>query len=47
MRIIVAACSVDHQGRFSAHLPEAKRLLVGHEAGCARMRSRGLCSRRT
>ncbi|MDQ3944581.1 MAG: endonuclease NucS [Actinomycetota bacterium] len=28
MRIVVAACSVDYQGRLSAHLPEAKRLLV-------------------
>jgi endonuclease len=28
MRIVVAACSVDYQGRLSAHLPEARRLLV-------------------
>ncbi|HEY3239524.1 MAG TPA: endonuclease NucS [Acidimicrobiia bacterium] len=28
MRLVVAACTVDYQGRLSAHLPEAKRLLV-------------------
>ncbi len=28
MRIVVAACSVDYQGRLSAHLPEARRLLL-------------------
>jgi hypothetical protein len=28
MRIVVAACSVEYQGRLSAHLPEAKRLLL-------------------
>jgi hypothetical protein len=28
MRIVVAACAVDYQGRLSAHLPEARRLLV-------------------
>ncbi|MGH8992418.1 MAG: endonuclease NucS [Acidimicrobiia bacterium] len=28
MRIVVASCAVDYQGRLSAHLPEAKRLLL-------------------
>lgn len=28
MRLVVATCTVDYQGRLSAHLPEAKRLLV-------------------
>ena len=28
MRIVVAACSVAYQGRLTAHLPEARRLLV-------------------
>lgn len=28
MRLVVAACAIEYQGRLSAHLPEAKRLLV-------------------
>ncbi|MGH9043090.1 MAG: endonuclease NucS [Acidimicrobiia bacterium] len=28
MRIVVGTCTVDYQGRLTAHLPEAKRLLL-------------------
>ncbi|OLE24661.1 MAG: endonuclease, partial [Catenulispora sp. 13_1_20CM_3_70_7] len=28
MRIVIARCTVDYAGRLSAHLPEAKRLLM-------------------
>ncbi|MFM7597827.1 MAG: endonuclease, partial [Actinomycetota bacterium] len=28
MRIVVARCSVDYDGRLTAHLPEADRLLM-------------------
>ncbi|MGH8974334.1 MAG: endonuclease NucS [Acidimicrobiia bacterium] len=28
MRIVVACCAVDYQGRLTAHLPEARRLLL-------------------
>jgi hypothetical protein len=28
MRLVVAACTVDYQGRLSAHLPQARRLLL-------------------
>ena len=28
MRIVVARCIVDYQGKLSAHLPEARRLLM-------------------
>src|SRR5256884_1448745 len=28
MRIVIARCTVDYAGRLSAHLPEAKRLLL-------------------
>src|ERR687891_446103 len=33
MRIVVAACSVAYQGRLTAHLPEARRLLVNKVDG--------------
>jgi len=28
MRVVIATCSVDYQGRLSAHLPMATRLLM-------------------
>ena len=28
MRMVIARCSVDYVGRLTAHLPEARRLLV-------------------
>jgi RecB family endonuclease NucS len=28
MRVVIATCTVDYQGRLSAHLPSAVRLLM-------------------
>jgi RecB family endonuclease NucS len=34
MRVVIATCSVDYQGRLSAHLPSATRLLMVKADGC-------------
>ncbi|WP_420638739.1 endonuclease NucS [Candidatus Poriferisocius sp.] len=34
MRLVIARCSVDYQGRLSAHLPEAVRLIMVKADGC-------------
>ena len=34
MRIVVAACTVDYEGRLNAHLPEAIRLVMVKADGC-------------
>ena len=41
MRIVIARCSVDYQGRLSAHLPEAVRLLMVKADGCVAIHSDG------
>ena len=33
MRLVIARCSVDYQGRLSAHLPSAVRLLLAKADG--------------
>lgn len=34
MRLVIARCSVDYQGRLAAHLPEAVRLVMVKADGC-------------
>lgn len=41
MRIVIARCSVDYQGRLSAQLPEAVRLLMVKADGCVSIHSDG------
>ncbi|NLA36593.1 MAG: endonuclease NucS [Actinobacteria bacterium] len=41
MRIVIAQCSVDYQGRLSAHLPLAKRLLMVKADGCIAIHADG------
>ncbi len=38
MRIVIADCSVDYEGRLSAHLPEATREAVTRRGGSPRLR---------
>lgn len=41
MRLLVARCSVDYEGRLSAHLPEAVRLIMVKADGCVAIHSDG------
>ncbi len=41
MRLVIARCSVDYQGRLAAHLPEAIRLLMVKADGCVAIHSDG------
>jgi hypothetical protein len=41
MRLVVATCSVDYQGRLSAHLPPARRLLMVKADGSVSIHSDG------
>ena len=41
MRIVIARCSVDYEGRLSAHLPMATRLLLIKADGCISIHSDG------
>jgi RecB family endonuclease NucS len=41
MRLIVARCSVDYDGRLSAHLPMAVRLIMVKADGCVSIHSDG------
>jgi len=41
MRLVVATCSVDYQGRLSAHLPLARRLLMVKADGSVSIHSDG------
>ena len=41
MRLVIARCSVDYQGRLAAHLPEAVRLLMVKADGCVAIHSDG------
>ncbi|MEY2423726.1 MAG: endonuclease [Acidimicrobiaceae bacterium] len=41
MRLVIARCSVDYEGRLSAHLPMATRLLLIKEDGCISIHSDG------
>lgn len=41
MRVVIARCSVDYQGRLSAHLPSAMRLLMVKADGCVAIHADG------
>ena len=41
MRLVIARCSVDYQGRLTAHLPEAIRLLMVKADGCVAIHADG------
>ena len=41
MRIVIARCAVDYQGRLTAHLPMATRLLLIKADGCISIHSDG------
>ena len=41
MRLVVARCSVNYQGRLEAHLPEAVRLVMVKSDGCVAIHSDG------
>jgi endonuclease len=41
MRLVIARCSVDYEGRLSAHLPEALRLIMVKADGCVGIHADG------
>jgi RecB family endonuclease NucS len=41
MRLVVARCSVDYEGRLTAHLPEAMRLIMVKADGCVAIHADG------
>lgn len=41
MRIVIARCSVDYQGRLAAHLPEAVRMIMVKADGCVAVHADG------
>lgn len=41
MRLVIAHCSVDYNGRLSAHLPEALRLIMVKADGCVAIHADG------
>jgi RecB family endonuclease NucS len=41
VRIVIARCSVDYEGRLSAHLPEAVRLIMVKADGCVAVHADG------
>lgn len=41
MRLVIARCSVDYDGRLSAHLPMATRLIMVKRDGCVAIHSDG------
>jgi RecB family endonuclease NucS len=41
VRLVVARCSVDYEGRLEAHLPEAVRLIMVKADGCVAVHSDG------
>ncbi len=41
MRLLIARCTVDYEGRLSAHLPEAVRLLMVKADGCVAIHADG------
>ena len=41
MRLVVARCGVDYQGRLDAHLPEAVRLIMVKADGCVAIHGDG------
>ncbi len=41
MRLVIAVCSVDYEGRLSAHLPPARRLIMVKADGCVAVHADG------
>jgi RecB family endonuclease NucS len=41
MRLVIARCSVDYEGRLTAHLPEALRLVMVKADGCVAIHADG------
>ena len=41
MRLVIARCTVDYEGRLSAHLPEAVRLIMVKADGCVPIHADG------
>lgn len=41
MRVVIARCSVDYEGRLSAHLPSAVRLIMVKADGCVAIHADG------
>ena len=41
MRIVIAECTVDYEGRLTAHLPRATRLIMRKADGCVAIHSDG------
>ena len=41
MRLVIARCTVDYDGRLTAHLPEAVRLLIVKADGCVAIHADG------
>ena len=41
MRLVIARCSVDYDGRLTAHLPEATRLIMVKADGCVAIHADG------
>jgi RecB family endonuclease NucS len=41
MRVVIARCTVDYQGRLAAHLPEAVRLIMVKADGCVAVHADG------
>jgi len=41
MRLVIAKCSVDYEGRLQAHLPEATRLIMVKADGCVAVHADG------
>jgi len=41
VRLVIARCSVDYEGRLSAHLPEAVRLIMVKADGCVAVHADG------
>jgi endonuclease len=41
VRLVIARCSVDYDGRLSAHLPEATRLIMVKNDGCVAIHADG------
>ena len=41
MRVVIARCSVNYEGRLSAHLPSAVRLIMVKADGCVAIHADG------
>ena len=41
MRLVIARCTVDYDGRLTAHLPEAVRLIMVKADGCVAIHADG------